>query len=156
MKDIDKGIFKSLKKLKNISLEVGVFADARNNDSSRVAYVADYAIANEFGAKEGQKGEIPKRSFIRDTSDEQGKKWQDAMDRVVASAVDGASESKLANELHQVGQTVRRDIIEKIDSNIGPENAESTKKRKGKLKTQTLVDTGALRQSIEARVKKNV
>ena len=47
-------------------------------------------------------------------------------------------------------------MFSKIDSNIEPENAESTKKRKGKLKTQTLVDTGALRQSIEARVKKNV
>lgn len=151
MKDIDKGIFKSLKKLKNISLEVGVFADARNNDSSPASYVADYAIANEFGTKD-----IPKRSFIRSTSKDEGKKWQNAMDRVVGSVIDGASESQVENELHQVGQTARKDIINKIDSNIKPENAESTKKRKGKLKTQTLVDTGALRQSIEARVKKNV
>jgi len=156
MKDIDKGIFKSLKKLKNISLEVGVFADARNNDGRVSTYVADYAIANEFGAKKGKKGEIPKRSFIRITSKDEGKKWQDAMDKVVGSVIDGASESKLANDLHQVGQTARKDIINKIDSNIGPENAESTKKRKGKLKTQTLIDTGALRQSIEARIKKNV
>ena len=151
MKDIDKGIFKSLKKLKNISLEVGVFADARNNDSSPASYVADYAIANEFGTKD-----IPKRSFIRSTSKDEGKKWQNAMDRVVGSVIDGACESQVENELHQVGQTARKDIINKIDSNIKPENAESTKKRKGKLKTQTLVDTGALRQSIEARVKKNV
>lgn len=158
MKDIDKGIFKSLKKLKNISLEVGVFADARNNDSSRVAYVADYAIANEFGVENSSgKQVIPKRSFIRSTSDEQGKKWQDSMDRVVGSVIDGASESKVENELRQVGQTVRRDIIEKIDSNIGPDNAPSTKRQKLKHgKTKTLINSGALRQSIEARVKKNV
>jgi len=152
MKDIDKGIFKSLKKLKNISLEVGVFADAKNSDNNPASYVADYAIANEFGTKD-----IPKRSFIRSTSDEQGNKWQDTMDKVVGSIIDGASESKLENELHKVGQTVRRDIIEKIDSNITPKNAPSTKIIKEKQgKTKTLIDTGALRQSIEARIRKNV
>ena len=152
MKDIDKGIFKSLKKLKNISLEVGVFADARNNDSGQVAFVADYAIANEFGTYD-----IPERSFIRSTSDEQGKKWQNAMDKVVDSVIAGVSSTNVENELYQVGQTVRRDIIEKIDSNIAPENAPATKKQKLKRsKNRTLIDSGHLRQSIEARIKRNV
>lgn len=152
MRDIDKGAFNRLKELNNISLEVGVFSEARNNDNHPASYVADYAIANEFGTKN-----IPERSFIRSTSDQQGYKWQQSMDKIVDNVISGADGVNIENDLYEIGQSVRRDIIEKIDSNITPENAASTKKQKLKRgKTKTLIDSGALRQSIEARVKKDV
>jgi hypothetical protein len=148
MKDIDKGIFNSLRKLKNISLEVGVFADAKNTDDTPASYIADYALANEFGTKN-----IPARSFIRSSTDEQKHKWQKAMDDVLSSLIEGR-DANLDNKLYEVGQIVRGDIIQKIDSNITPVNALSTQKKKLKQgKTKTLIDTGALRQSIEVRLK---
>jgi hypothetical protein len=148
MKDIDKGIFNSLRKLKNISLEVGVFADAKNTDDTPASYIADYALANEFGTNN-----IPARSFIRSTTDEQSHKWQKAMDDALSSLIEGR-DANLDNKLYEVGQIVRGDIIQKIDSNISPVNALSTQKKKLKQgKNKTLIDTGALRQSIEARLK---
>jgi len=148
MKDKDNGIFQSLKKLKKVSIEVGVFADSKNTKSKPVAYVADYAIANEFGTDK-----IPERSFIRSTTDEQESKWQNQLDKVADSLMT-ATDEEFDRKLYEVGQLVRSDIIKKIDSNIPPVNAPSTKKKKLKQgKARTLIDTGILRNSIEAKIK---
>ena len=154
MKDIDKGFFKKLKRMKKMSLEVGVFADAKNPDAAGTAYVAEYARYNEEGVK-GKNGNqrIPQRSFMRSTEKKQRKKWSAKLGNIVDKVIATDSDLNVDDELYKVGDIARKDIINKIDSNIGPENAESTKKRKGPKKTQTLIDTGALRQSIEARIK---
>jgi len=148
MEDKDYGIFQSLKKLKKISLEVGVFADSKNTNSKPLTYVADYAIANEFGTEK-----IPKRSFMRSTADEQKTEWQDQLENVADNVINGNKQG-VERKMYKVGQLARRDIIDKIDSNITPVNAPSTKKKKLKQgKNKTLIDTGILRGSIEAKVK---
>ena len=155
MKDIDKGVFKKLKRMKKMSLEVGVFADAKNPDAAGTAYVAEYARYNEYGAKVGQKGEIPRRSFLRSTEKDQKKKWAQYLADIVNDVIATDGDVNIETELYKVGDIARKDIINKIDSNIQPKNAESTrfKKHKKGKKQKTLIDTGALRQSIEARIK---
>ncbi len=50
----------------------------------------------------------------------------------------------------KVANSLRNDIIEKINSNIPPPNAPSTIKAKGS--SHTLIDTGEMRRSIDFRV----
>lgn len=148
VRDTDKGmasISKLLQKLKRTTLKVGVFSDAKNTENKTTRFVADYAIANEFGTKN-----IPERSFLRSTSDKQRNKWSKTMDNA-ATKVIATQGTNFDRELYKVGAIVRSDIIKKINSNISPINAESTKKHK-KGKNKTLIEHGVLRSSIEARI----
>lgn len=142
-----KNIKKLLKWLKNTKIKVGVFADATNTKKTDTTYVADYAIANEYGTKN-----IPERSFMRSSAHDNEDTWNKEMETSLINALDGGNDV-IKTRLYNIGQRVRSDIIKKIDSNILPQNAPSTQKRKLKQgKNKTLVDTGALRQSIEARI----
>jgi hypothetical protein len=148
MKDIDNGIFTSLKKLKNVTIEVGIFSDSTNNTGKKATYVADYAIANEFGTSK-----IPERSFVRSTADSESGKWQQSLDKIADQVITNQA-NNTEKAIYEAGQLVRSDIIKKIDSNIAPTNAPATSKKKLKQgKTKTLIDTGILRNSIEARYK---
>ena len=157
VKDIDHGmkdIRQLVKKIRNTNIKVGVFADAVNNKSSgkskskaaKTEYVADYAIANEYGH-----GNIPERSFIRSTVEEQESKWSNLMSDVLLKTTRGNS-GDIKSEIYKVGAIARSDIIAKIDSNINPPNSPATIARKGAQKNKTLIDSGVLRTSIEARI----
>lgn len=150
VEDIDRGLLnikKVLKELKKTTLSVGVFSDSVNTKEKNVTYVADYAITNEYGSKHMN---IPARSFIGSTADEQQKKWAKSLDKVWDKGVQGAQ--NIDRELYKIGALARRDIIAKINSNIYPPNSDATKKRKGKKKNKTLIDDGFLIKSIEARI----
>lgn len=148
IRDLDRGmsnIGKLVKQMQTTKIKVGIFSDATNSNDSSTEYVADYAIANEYGS-----GDIPERSFLRSTIDEEGERWtKDLADAFMEIAKNGVVKEK---ELYKIGEQVRSDIVAKIDSDISPENAPSTKKKKGPTKTKTLIDTGALRSSVEARI----
>lgn len=148
VKDVDRGMssfLKAIAQLKKSTLKVGVFSDAVNNEQKGVTYVADYALANEYGTSK-----IPERSFVRSTVDERQAEWSKSMGDVLMDSVQGTK--KLETELYKIGAIVRGDIINKIDSNISPKNAPATIKKKGASKNKTLIDTGILRSSIEARI----
>lgn len=148
VRDIDKGLKKilsSFRELTKTSLNVGVFSDAVNSKEKGTDYVADYAITNEYGSKH-----IPERSFMRSTIDEQGDKWTNSLaDAFLSVSKNGNDINK---QLYKTGAIARNDIIAKIDNNINPPNAPSTIKKKGLTKNKTLIDTGVLRSSIEARI----
>jgi hypothetical protein len=148
IKDKDSGLIsvqKMLKGLKKMNLSVGVFSDAVNTEEKTQTYVADYAIANEYGI-----GHIPERSFIRSTVNEKQDEWSKLMGNVLLEAFEG--KQNLDTGIYKVGAIARRDIIAKIDSNINPPNAPSTIKKKGVRKNKTLIDHGVLRSSIEAKL----
>jgi hypothetical protein len=146
--DKDKGmanIQKMLKELKKTNLSVGVFSDVTNTEAKPTTYVADYAIANEYGI-----GHIPERSFMRSTVNEKRDEWSKLLSNVFMELVQGHGNAE--RELYEIGGIVRKDIIAKIDSNINPPNAPSTRKKKGESKNKTLIDHGDLRRSIKARI----
>jgi predicted molibdopterin-dependent oxidoreductase YjgC len=151
IKDTDRGMsgfLKAVSELKKSSLKVGVFSDAVNNEQKGAAYVADYAIANEYGTER-----IPERSFLRSTIDEKHDEWSKGLSDVLMNAA--KNKTSIDNELYKIGAIARSDIIDKIDSDISPKNAPATIKKKGAGKNKTLVDTGVLRSSIEARIGRN-
>ena len=148
VRDTDMGMHKIsqlIKKLKKTTLKVGVFSEALNSEEGPSTYVAEYAIANEYGNEH-----IPERSFMRSTIDEKEKQWTKLVDDALAEAIQG--KENFESELYKIGAIARRDIIEKIDSNINPPNSPSTIKKKGPHKNKTLVDHGVLRSSIEYRI----
>jgi hypothetical protein len=148
VKDIDRGmngITKLVAKLRDTALDVGVFSDAINTETT--SYVAEYAIVNEYGS-----GHIPERSFMRRAVDEKGEEWNKNMaDMFMHLAEKGGNVDK---ELYKIGAQARDDIVDKICSNINPPNATATIAKKGPLKNRTLIDDGFLRRSIEARISK--
>lgn len=142
-KDIDKG-FKAfryeLQRARNASVEIGIHQDARNEGLS----IAEYGAYNEFGTKD-----IPERSFMRSTFDEN----QSEINADMAKRYDQVKTGKIGvhRALSLIGLRHAQDIQDKIGSNIQPANSEATIARK--KSTKTLIDTGAMRQSIRHVVK---
>jgi hypothetical protein len=99
------------------------------------------AAANEFGAP---KANIHERSFIRSTVDEQRPKVERIKEGIVRKALTGHVD--IRHELALLGEEAQKDIQNKIIALDTPENAESTKKKKGS--DNPLVDQGQLHQSI--------
>lgn len=142
MKDIDKGFkdaIKKLKALKGKTLQVGILKDAGTNEDG--TFIADYASANEFGTKD-----IPARSFIGSTCDEQSKKWDAMIDKMIDDPSYNAEEL-----IGLLGEQIVADIKEKIDSNIPPPLSPATIKRKNS--SRTLIDTGIMKNSINYEIK---
>ena len=143
MKDIDKGFKETIKKWKALeskTLQVGILKDAGTNKTG--AFIADYACANEFGTKD-----IPARSFIGSTCDEQSKKWDAMIDKMIDDP--SYNEERLIGLL---GEQIVADIKETITyRNILPKLSEQTIKRK-KGSTKTLIDTGIMRNSIKFEI----
>lgn len=135
-----KQFMRELEKAKRVVVEIGIHTDAKNEGES----VAQYGAYNEFGT-----GNIPERSFMRSTFDENTQKIsQDLNNRynqVKSGQLTVYTALKLVGERH-VGQ-----IQLKIGSNISPANSPATIKRKGSSKT--LIDTGIMRNSIRAIVR---
>lgn len=151
VKDTDKGMsgfLSAVSKLQKKTLKVGVFSDAVNNEQKGITYVADYAIANEYGTSR-----IPERSFMRSTIDECQDQWSKSMADVLMDITQG--KKNIDTELYKIGAIARKDIIAKIGSDISPKNAPATIKKKGASKNKTLIDSGVLRSSIEARIEKD-
>ena len=148
VKDIDKGfkdLEKRLREFKKIVVKVGV----QGRDASRLndgVTVVTYATANEFGTKNAGRSRsvvIPERSFIRSTTDKKNY-WKKDIDAAYNSIIDGKNTALAA--IAKVGIIARDDIIKTISDFVPPPNAESTIKKK--KSSQTLIDTGLLRNSI--------
>lgn len=142
-KDIDKGFkaFKQeLQRAKNATVEIGIHQDSINDGLS----IAEYAAYNEFGTID-----IPERSFMRSTFDEKQSEINADMAKRYKQVIDG--KIGVHRALSLIGMRHAQDIQEKIGSNIQPANSEATIARK--KSTKTLIDTGAMRQSIRHVVK---
>ena len=134
--DVDKGfnkIIENLKKLKNTELQVGIFDAA----------IAEYAAYNEYGTISSLGNlHIPARPFMQLAFNEKDG-WKHEIDNVVTSVSKGKDATTMISIL---GEIATNDIKLKITDNIPPPNDPATIKRK--KSSSTLIDTGAMRQSI--------
>jgi hypothetical protein len=150
MKDTDKSFKLLIKKLQTLgkkTVRAGILNTSETNADGEL--IATYAIANEFGTRD-----IPARSFMGSTADEQSAKWETSANDIINKLlIDDAFNPD--RSIGILGEMMVGDIKEKIASNISPRNAQSTiaRKTKGKGgKTTTLIDTGLLRNSIHFEV----
>jgi hypothetical protein len=135
LKDNTKKITAELRKIGSQKLVVGVI------DST----IAEYATYNEFGTKD-----IPQRSFLRSTYDEQIGKWERQLENGIKGILNMDTNTSRVWDL--LGVKAKGDVQNKLRSNISPQNAPSTIKAKGSGKT-TLFNTGALLRAITYEVR---
>jgi len=135
LKDNTKKITAELRRIGSQKLVVGVIDPT----------VAEYATYNEFGTKD-----IPQRSFLRSTYDEQIGKWERQLENGIKGIINMNSDA--SRVWRDLGLKAERDIQKKLSSNIAPENKASTIRQKGSGKT-TLFDTGLLYRSITHEVR---
>lgn len=152
MKDIDRGykdVIKKLQMLQSKTLQVGILSDAGVNEKTGTL-IAEYASINEIGGYTEEGAEIPARSFIGSTCDEQFKKWDMQADKMTYDP-----SYSVEQLLGTLGAQMVGDIQEKISSNVTPKNAQSTidRKTRGKGgKTTTLIDTTVMRNAIKYKI----
>ncbi len=122
---------------------VGIPKDAQPypEDGTSTALVA---AAHEFGTSQ-----VPERSFLRSTFDEQQKKYIKMSAKLFKKAVDGKITAEQIADL--IGLEAAADVVDKINAIKTPGNSAATIARKGE--DNPLVDTGHLKQSIRHEVR---
>lgn len=146
VQDIDRGwgrIVKSLVEMNGKEIAVGIMAGEKAADGKTdLAAIGAY---NEFGTER-----IPERSFLRSTFDAKNDQWH-AMAQAGAGAIVDGRET-VDDLLKTLGQVMEGDVKRKIGDGPFTPNAPGTILAK---KSDTpLIDTGRMRQSIRAVVRK--
>lgn len=144
---IDKGYKNAIKTINEFttkpSVKIGVLEKSGNHDEAQGLTVADVASFNEFGTET-----IPERSFIRSTVDLKFNSYVEKSRMLQSKCVLQALSVKKA--LSVLGELIRADIINTINSGVEPENAPST--IASKRSSKPLIDSGQLKQSINYEI----
>lgn len=119
-------------------VEVGFIDGATYPDGTSVAAVAAF---NEFGTATS-----PPRPFFRDMIQKNSAKWPVNLRTALKNTGYDAETS-----LGLVGQEIKEELEQSIQSNTPPPNAEATVAAKGF--DRTLIDTGTMLRSISHNVK---
>jgi len=135
-----KAFIRQLEHARRVEVVVGIMEDATNEGKS----IAAYGFANEYGTKD-----IPERSFMRTSFDENVSKIQSDMNNEAGKVMAGQSTVKSA--LSVIGMKHVDRMKRKIGSNIQPANHPETIKRK--KSSRTLIDTGAMLNSVQYLVR---
>lgn len=152
VKDVDKGWAAFRKKAKdgNARVKIGVQGEdalkAKEGHDGKIELgltVVQVATFHEFGV-EGNGVNIPERSFLRATIDENRAQYKALIRAAVRDVLTGKLTQGRA--LGIIGTKVQADVIRRIDDGIAPANAPATIRAKGSSKP--LIDTGQLKQSI--------
>ncbi len=140
VRDIDRGwrdIKENLRRGDKVEIAVGAHEGAMNEGLS----IAEYATYNEFGTDD-----IPSRPFMRTAFDENKGKYRTMIDRIWSSVLSGKGD--VLNAMGRLGMTSSQDIQRTIKGrDFLPKLSERTIKAK-KGSTKTLIDTGAMVNSI--------
>lgn len=155
-------IFKEMNALKEMTVKVGIPEDA----SADGLHIAQYAAWNELGVmkKDGSGWYIPPRPFMRTTADSKREKIQKAIDASIGLIQHGKTDAKTA--LGRVGEAFIGLIKETIKSGPWDKNSYITihgtpKGKNGKQfikrkkSTKPLIDTGAMKNSIQYITERN-
>ena len=119
--------------------DVGFFPTDREPDGQPVAMTA---LRNEFGTER-----IPERPFMRSA----GRASLDDVVELIRDRIDGETLVVDESLAHDIGDTVAEHIRRRIETKRRPENAPTTRERKGK--DDPLVDSQKLRRSVRVRVR---
>lgn len=142
-KIVDKGWNRIRRELRRAAVQevvVGIQQGEMNDGQA----IAEYAAYNEFGTEN-----IPERSFMRSTFDENLSGIKQDMDRRYSQVVEG--KLTVDKALGLIGLRHQDQIKDKIGSNLPPPNAPATIEAKGSSKT--LIDTGAMKNSVHYLVR---
>lgn len=115
-------------------------------DPSENLNLAEIAAVNEFGG-----GNVPERSFLRSTVDENEAAYTARIEDIITNVIDG--KRGLDQGLNLLGLKVTGDVQRKIRDLKTPVNAPLTIALKGSA--NPLIDTGRMRQSIDYEVVKS-
>lgn len=136
---------KNFGEINDLHVVVGVPMGTKARDDGDPATMAEVAFYNEFGTDD-----IPERSFLRSTIDENNQKYARLYEKLMGAVLENRTTVKKA--MGQLAAKAKADVQAKIRSNIPPPNASSTLEKK-KPKTKTLIDSGQLLQSITYEVR---
>jgi len=144
VRDVDMGyknIVQSMRKLNGMEISAGILRDAGN--SKKGVPLVDIAFYNEYGTRH-----IPSRPFVRIASDDNRKKWEKMAGDCVGRVIDGG-------DVSDVGKTLGKEMVSDIRDVFGDtsrvvSNAPATIRKKGR--DEPLVDTGAMKKSVNYRV----
>ena len=134
-------LFRELKKLEGLEVQVGFQSDQKYEDGTSIAEVAAH---NEFGSSD-----TPERPFMRqsfENHEAELKAGCEAANRVVNS---GGSAEQALQQLGTLAKGLIQDEI--VNGGFAP-NAEPTIQKKGS--EQPLIDTGTMRQSVNFVIKR--
>jgi len=133
------------KRAKSKGIKVGFNKGLGQHPGSR-ATISEVAAYNEFGTQDSDGGElIPERPFLRTTIGEQSKPvYVPLTEKLLGLILDGTLTADQA--IGMLGEKAALDVKNKIDAISEPENAQSTKDRKGS--SSPLVSSGLMKQSV--------
>lgn len=139
-------IIRDLKSLEKLEGKVGIFNDS--GSTFKGERILDYATIQEFGNKE-QGGDVPERSFIRSTADENNH-WTDDIENAAVDVIDGKESpgSSMVQVAIKARDTIKKKILKSDDK--WPPLKESTIKKKGS--SRPLIDKGFLINSIKYKI----
>lgn len=142
-----------LKDLEGKKIESGWFASNVYADGTKVAFVAK---VNEFGAviqRPSNKGPvrqiIPPRPMMRRASIQIRRKRKELEKRLAKMVFSGKISPEQVPE--QIGEFMKQQILESIDSGVWTPNAESTERQKG-FNRPLIGKTGTLADSVQSIV----
>ena len=130
---------------RQVVAKVGISEPEANLDHGGITNVALGAI-HEFGAPSVG---VPSRSFIRATYDRNRGRYEKLLREGAERGLKGRFRDPKAL-VFQAGEELRADIIDRIDSGIGPPLKPATIARKGD--SLPLVDTGVMRNAITVKL----
>lgn len=133
--------FEALKRLSELEVQVGFQGDESYEDGTSIAEIAAY---NELGSSD-----TPARPFMKQSFENHEEELRAACERVNATIASGGSVEQALNAL---GVTVKGIVQGEIVDGDFAENAPSTIKKK--KSEHPLIDTGAMRQSVNYVIKR--
>jgi ABC-type Zn uptake system ZnuABC Zn-binding protein ZnuA len=141
LEDNDKGLKRIRKRIKAIENRNFVV------DSGLFGYQARIGVIHEYGAPEAN---IPQRSFIRSTIDENRNEYISLLEKFSEKILEGKITIKQV--LNILALKLASDIKKKITKIRRPKNAKATIKRKGV--NNPLIHFGYMRNAVESIVRK--
>ncbi len=144
-----KNFFKALGELDGLQLKVGINEPEASIDRDGIS-LGEVALVHEMGG-----GNVPQRSFVRATVDENIVRYSREMEKIVEGTAAERFRRNRKAVLQQFGNRVALDMKKKIAGHIPPPLTDATIAAKtGPVPQTPLVDTGMLIQSITAKVSK--
>jgi hypothetical protein len=144
--DRDRGAKALLRRLRGtVTIRVGVIGTAARAAHPKAGMsVGELASLHELGIG------VPRRSFLRDTFDQEWSTTKASLRLIPRSVVSGSTAQAAATRF---GESSSKSVVASIDANISPPLDPST--IAGKSNAGVLVDTGTLRRAVSCEVEVN-
>jgi hypothetical protein len=141
-----RALLRALKTVDDAYVDVGLFEGEGVQHEGSELTVAQIGAVHEFGTRDGH---IPERSWLRRNHDEHQAKYNARLDKAYGKIL--AGRARVVSVLTAFAERVASDVRRTITAVSEPPLAPSTIRAKGG-KTNPLIDTGTMRNSVRGRV----